>query len=177
MSLRSICTPYIICFALLLNFSETQAQQEGELDKRSGFKDIKLGQPLDSVRGVKLKKEFKEADNVNPSKLYEIEHPDYSMIGEIKVHKIEVKTYRDLVYEIKVTTEKDPRLMKAMESVYGPTTYDAKNIRYFWKSDKMILNYESISKKELLLEYRSFTVPKMMSDDKAKKIENIANDF
>ncbi len=153
------------------------AQTESELDKRSGFKDIKLGQPLDSLKGAKLKKEFKEGDNVNISKLYEIEHPDYSMIGEIKVHKIEAKTYRDLIYEIRVVTEKDPRLMKAMESVYGLATYDAKNIRYFWKSEKMILTYESISKKELQLEYKSFTVPKLMSEDKAKKIENIADDF
>jgi hypothetical protein len=151
--------------------------QENELDKRSGFKEIKLGQSIDSIQGVKLKKEFKEDGNVNISKLYEIEHPNYSMIGEIKVMKIEAKTYRDLIYEIRVFTEKDPRLMKALESVYGLATYDAKNIRYFWKSDKMILTYESKSKRELLLEYKSFTVPKLMSEDKEKKIENIADDF
>jgi hypothetical protein len=67
--------------------------------------------------------------------------------------------------------------MKAFESVYGLATYDAKNIRYFWKTEKMILTYESKSKKELLLEYKSFTVPKLMTEDKDKKIENIADDF
>jgi len=108
-------------------YQHSFAQTETELDKRNGFKDIKLGMSVDSVKGVKEKKEFKEKDNVHPSKLYDVEHPDYSTIGEIKVHKIEMKAYRNLIYEIRVTTEKDPRLMRAMENVYGPATYDAKN--------------------------------------------------
>lgn len=155
----------------------TFAQTETELDKRNGFKDIKLGMSVDSVKGVKEKKEFKEKDNVHPSKQYDVEHPDYSTIGEIKVHKIEMKAYRNLIYEILVTTEKDPRLMRAMENVYGPATYDAKNNNYFWKSDSMILTYESRSKRELQLEYRSYLIPKMMVEDRLKKIDNIADDF
>lgn len=173
--------PKIIClgffFFSLICALNVNAQSETELDKRNGFKDIKLGMLIDSVKGAKLKKEFKEGDNVNLSKLYAVEHPDYSTIGEIKVHKIEIKTYRDFIYEIKVETEKDPRLMKAMESIYGSATYDAKNNRYFWKSEQLILTYESQSKKELRLEYKSYLVPKMMSEDKAKKVENIADDF
>jgi hypothetical protein len=67
--------------------------------------------------------------------------------------------------------------MRAMENVYGPATYDAKNNNYFWKSESMILTYESKSKKELQLEYRSYLVPKMMVEDRLKKIDNIADDF
>jgi hypothetical protein len=126
---------------------------------------------------VREKKEFKEKDNVYPSKLYDVDHPDYATVGEIKVNKIELKAYRNLIYEIHVTTEKDPRLMRAMENVYGPATYDAKNNNYFWKSESMILTYESKSKKELQLEYRSYLVPKMMVEDRLKKIDNIADDF
>jgi hypothetical protein len=163
--------------AALACYQTTFAQSEPELDKRNGFKDIKLGMDVDSVRGVKEKKEFKEKDNVYPSKLYDVDHPDYAMIGEIKVNKIELKAYRNLIYEIHVTTEKDPRLMRAMENVYGPATYDAKNNNYFWKSESMILTYESKSKKELQLEYRSYLVPKMMVEDRLKKIDNIADDF
>jgi len=166
----------VIVTGLCLSYS-LSAQTESELDKRNGFKEIKLGMPIDSVKGTKLKKEFKEGDNVHLSKLYDVEHPDYASIGEIAVRKIEVKAYRDLIYEIQVITDKDPRLMRAMENVYGLSTYDAKNNRYFWKSDNLLLTYESKSKKELMLEYKSFIIPKMMSEDKAKKIENIADDF
>lgn len=173
------CNNYIrpITIFIILTCGLNLYAQESELDKRNGFKDIKLGMPVDSVKGTKLKKEFKEGDNVRLSKLYDVEDEQYNSIGEVKVHKIEIKTYRDLVYEIKVETEKDPRLMKAMESIYGQSTYDAKNNRYFWKSEQLILTYESISKKELLLEYKSFLVPKLMTEDKAKKVENIADDF
>jgi hypothetical protein len=175
-----IKTYYIVFFFLITTlacYQNTLAQSEAELDKRNGFKDIKLGMSVDSVQGVKEKKEFKEKDNVHPSKLWEVDHPDYTAIGEIKIHKIELKSYRSLIYEILVITEKDPRLMRAMENVYGSATYDAKNNNYFWKSESMILTYGSKSKRELQLEYRSFIVPKMMVEDRAKKIDNIADDF
>ena len=44
-------------------------QDLAELDRRNGFKDIKLGYPIDSVKGYKLQKEFKEKDEY-PAKLY-----------------------------------------------------------------------------------------------------------
>ena len=68
------------------------SQNLSELDRRNGFKDIKLGSPIDSVKGFKLKKEFKERDEY-PAKLYEVEHVDYEKIGEVKVYKVELKTY------------------------------------------------------------------------------------
>ena len=170
-----------LIFSLVFGFGCIQqysiAQENDALDERNGFKDIKLGMSVDSLKGGKIKKEFKEKGNVYPSLLYEVEHPDYQRIGEIKVLKIELKAYKDFIYEISVITEKDPRLMRALESVYGLATFDSKNNRYFWKSDQLILTYESRSKKELLLEYKSFIVPTMMKEDKEKKIENIADDF
>lgn len=148
-----------------------------ELDKRGGFKDIKLMLPVDSVNGTKLKKEFREKGNVHDSQLYEVEHPDYMTIGEIKVNKIELKTYKSYIYEITVLTEKDPRLMKAMENALGKASYDAKNVRYFWNGEKLGLTFESNGKNELKLVYKSLLMPKLMKEDKEKKIENISNDF
>lgn len=168
--------PLIFLYLFILSSSLT-AQDNPALNERNGFKDIKLGMSVDSLKGGKPKKEFKEKGNVYPSVLYEVSYPDYQQIGEIKVLHIELKAYRDIIYEISVATEKDPRLMKALESVYGLATYDSRNNRYFWKSDQLILTYESRSKKELLMEYRSLTVPLMMKEDKEKKIDNIADDF
>ncbi len=147
-----------------------------ELDKRHGFKDIRLGMHADSVLGGKLKKEIRE-QNEFPAKLYEVDHPSYDRIGEVKVKRIEMKAYKDSVYEISVIVDKDPRLMKALESVYGKADYDMKNETYFWKTENLILKFRSSGKNHLELLYTSFIIHRMMKDDKNRKVEEIANDF
>ncbi len=151
-------------------------QDTTELDKRNGFKDIKLGSSIDSINGIKLLKEFKEKDEFS-AKLFAVNHPDYEKIGEVKVNKVELKTYTNLIYEIKVVAQKDARLMKALESLYGKADYDIKNDTYFWKSDNMILKFQSQGKNKLELLYISYNLLKAMKDDKSKKVDDIANDF
>jgi hypothetical protein len=167
---------YIFSALLLLLASSTYAQNIQELEKRNGFKDIELGSMADSVKGSKVKKEFKEKD-LYPAKLYTVEHPDYEKIGEVRVKEIELKSYKDLIYEIKVLTDKDPRLMKALESLFGKAEYDMKNQLYFWKSDRIILKFKATGKNFLELEYSSPVVRNMMKDDKEQKVDDIANDL
>jgi hypothetical protein len=157
-------------------FTSSYGQDVSELERRNGFKGIKLGMIIDSVKGFKLKKEFKERDQF-PAKLYEVEHTDYETIGEVKVKEIELKTYKDLIYEISVTTEKDARLMKALESLYGKSDYDMKNETYFWKTDRLILKFKSEGKNKLQMLYVSYGIHKTMKEDKDKKVDDIANDF
>lgn len=152
------------------------SQNLSELEKRNGFKDIKLGTVIDSVKGYKLKKEFKEKDEY-PAKLFEVEHDDYKMVGEVKVHKIELKTYKDVIYEINVITDKDERLMKALESLYGKSDYDMKNKTYFWKAESLILKFKSEGKHRLQMLYISYGVHNKMKADKDQKVDDIANDF
>jgi hypothetical protein len=152
------------------------AQDVNELDKRYGFKDIKLEMNPDSVKGSKLVKEFKEKDEF-PAKLFSVEHENYSRIGEVKVREIQLKSYNDMIYEISVKTEKDPRLMKALESIYGSAEYDMKNETYFWKTDKLTLKFRSAGKNQIELLFSSFIVQKAMKEDKKKKVDDIANDF
>ena len=161
---------------ILLISIQSFSQDIAELDKRNGFKDIKLGSPIDSVTGYKLQKEFKEKDEF-PAKLYSVENPDYEKIGEVKVNKVELKTYNDLIYEIKVVAHKDSRLMKALESLYGKADYDIKNDTYFWKTENLILKFQSEGKNRLVLLYISYGLHRAMKDDKNKKVEDIANDF
>ena len=165
-----------ILVLVLFAFSNSFGQGLSELDKRSGFKDIRLATPVDSVKGSKLIKEFKERDEF-PAKLFEVENTDYEKIGEVKVHKVELKTYKDLIYEINVITDKDERLMKALESLYGKSEYDMKNETYFWKTDSLILKFKSQGKHRLQMLYVSYNVHKMMRGDKDKKVDDIANDF
>jgi hypothetical protein len=147
-----------------------------ELDRRNGFKDIKMVMPVDSVRGTRLKKEFNEKGN-HPARLYTIEDPAYERIGEVKVNRIEVKTYKGLIYEILVLTEKDPRLMKGMESALGKPVYNVRDESYTWGGKNLSLKFKAASKNELELLYWSYVVQKMMQEDKKKKIDDIADDF
>ena len=147
-----------------------------ELEKRNGFKDLKLGMLIDSVKGFKLKKEFKEAEKFD-AKLYSVENPAYATIGEVKINNVELKTYRDHVYQIHVVADKDPRLMKALESIYGIAEYDIKRETYFWKGQTLILKFRSFSRNQLEMIYTSFPVLKQMKDDQGKKVEDIENDF
>jgi hypothetical protein len=161
---------------LVSSSSYSFSQNLSELEKRNGFKDIKLGMQIDSIKGIKLKKEFKEKDEL-PAKLFEVEHDDYKRIGEVKIHKIELKTYKDLIYEINVITEKDERLMRALEALYGKSDYDMKNETYFWKTDSLILKFKSEGKQRLQMLYVSYLVHNMMKADKDQKVDDIANDF
>jgi hypothetical protein len=162
-------------FLATLSFATIQ-RDTTELERRNGFKDIKLGTIADSVKGVKFKKDIKERD-IFPAKLYSVDHPDYSKIGEVKVSRIELKAYNSLIYEISIVTDKDPRLMKALESIYGKAEYDIKNQIYFWKGEGITLKFKEHGKHHLELLYNSPTVMKMMKADKEKKVEDIANDF
>jgi hypothetical protein len=166
----------IVGFLLLAISTSCLSQDLAELDKRNGFKDIKLGDPIDSVIGFKLEKEFMEKEEY-PAKLYEVENPAYEKIGEVKVNKVMLKTYKDLIYEIRVITVKDPRLMKALELLYGRADYDLKNDAYFWKADNLILKFQSEGKNRLELLYISPGLHRTMKEDKNKKVDDIANDF
>lgn len=164
------------CLLLLVATTAYPQNDLTELDRRNGFKDIKMAYPIDSVRGVKFKKDFSEKGN-HPAKLYEVTDPSYLSIGEVKVNRIEVKTYKNHIYEILVITEKDTRLMKGMESALGKPVYDVRNDTYKWTGKNLSLTFKPVSKNELELLYTSYVVHKMMKDDKKKKIDDIADDF
>lgn len=165
---------FFSCFATLVCLSAFA--QQSELSKRNGFKDIKLGSPVDSIRGIKYKKDFQEK-NEFPASLYEVNHPDYKRIGEVAIKKLELKSYKGLIYQIDVITEKDTRLMKGMEQLYGKPKYILPTDSYNWTSDSLSLTFKDHTKKEIRLTYRSYPVLKMMLADKGKKIEDIADDF
>ena len=167
----------ISCLVMLLVLSPgLSAQDTAELDRRNGFKDIKLGTPVDSIQGVLFKKDIKEK-NEFPAKLYEVDNESYMAIGEVKVRRIELKAYKDLIYEIVVITNKDTRLMKGMVKSFGEPKYILTTDSYNWLTENLSLTFKDHSKHEIRLTYRCYPVLKMMLVDKGKKIEDIAEDF
>lgn len=168
---------YTLLLFILGTTLPATSQDIAELERRKGFKDLKLELYIDSVKGeIKLKKEFKEQGEF-PAKLYSVENPAYASIGEIPVDKIEIKTYKDLVYQIHVITDKDPRLMKALQSIYGLADYDMKRETYFWKGQTLILKFKAVSRNQLEMIYTSYPILAMMKEDKGKKVDDIADDF
>jgi hypothetical protein len=165
-----------ITIILLSISSVTFAQDTAELARRNGFKDIKLGHHIDSVKGTSFKKDIKEK-NEFPTKLYSVDNPEYKSIGEVKVKKLELKTYKDLIYEIDVTTDKDPRLMKGMVKSFGEPKYIIVSDTYNWITDSLSLTFKNHSKNEIRLTYRCYPVLKMMRVDKGRKVDDIAEDF
>ena len=166
---------YFLAFFIFL-VASVQAQDLAELSRRNGFKDIRLGISIDSIKGTKFRKDIKEK-NEFPAKLYEVENDDYKSIGEVSVKNIEVKTYKDLIYEIRVITEKDTRLMKAMIKAFGDPKYIIPTDTYNWVTENLSLTFKNYNKKEILLTYRCYPVLKMMLVDKGKKVETISEDF
>jgi hypothetical protein len=167
---------HFLVVALFISSTFAYAQDLAELDRRKGFKDLKLGTRIDSIKTASFKKDTKEK-NEFPVKLYTVDDDGYKSIGDVKVKKVEVKTYKDLVYEILVTTTKDSRLMKGMERSFGKPIYILTSDTYNWKTDTLSLTFKDHSKNELLLTYRYYPVLKMMRIDKGKKIDEIATDF
>ena len=166
---------FLITLAFIMQLT-CHAQEDSELAKRNGFKNIQLGMSVDSVVGIKFKKDAKEK-NEYPVQLYEVDNPDYKRIGEVKVKALELKTYKGLIYQIDVITNKDTRLMKGMERLYGKPIYILPTDSYNWTADSLSLTFKDHSKKEIKLSYRSYPVLKMMRVDKGKKIDDIADDF
>lgn len=170
--------PFLLSLILTLSLpvlAQPKQQDSAELEKRNGFKSIKLNQHIDSVKGSELKKEFLEK-NEFPARLYVVKNDFLGSIGEVKIKSIELKTYKDLVYEIEVITEKDPRLMQGMEKALGEAVYNIQTDAYHWRAPSLSLTFFGHKNWNKLL-YKSYVVIKMMHADRGKKIETIAEDF
>lgn len=165
----------IISFLLIVINTGLWAQNPYELDRRNGFKDIKLGSSIDSVKGVVFKKDIME-QKMFPAKIYETKHADYKSIGEVTVKKIELKTYKGLIYEIHVFLPKDQRVMQGLEKSYGEATFSVRLHAYYWKAESLSLVFKGDGKK-IHLTYKSAPMLKMMHEDKNKKVNEVAEEF
>ena len=85
-------------------------------------------------------------------------------------------TYKNMIYKIVVTTDKDPRVMQALEKSFGKSVYVVRTSTYNWKAEKLSLTFTA-HRNSIELIYRSYPVFKMMNEDKGKKVNAIAEDF
>jgi hypothetical protein len=165
----------IIGLVFLLSLSSF-AQDTNELERRKGFKDIKLESKISEIVGAEYKKDLKEKGEY-PVKLYRVSNQEYESIGGIRVRSLELKVYNEKIYEIIVITDKDPRLMKSLEEAFGQASYNVRSDTYTWLAESLSLAFTSKSKKELELIYRSANIIKEMASDKKEDIKKMSSDF
>jgi hypothetical protein len=170
--MKQTLTFFLVILVSVITFAQHHSD---ELEKRHGFKAIKLAQHIDSVLGAEFKKEFMEKEEF-PAKLYAVKAEFLGSVGEIKVKDIQLKTYKDLIYDIEVTTDKDPRLMQGMEKALGKATFNIRTNAYHWRAKNLSLKFVG-NKSTITLHYVSYIVHKMMRIDAGKKVDDIAEDF
>ena len=156
--------------------AQTQEPDSEELERRNGFKTIKLNYPVDSVNGAAFKSDLIEKGGF-PVKVYAVTGEEFKTIGEVKIERIQLKTYKGLVYEIIVITEKNPNLMKAFSKALGKPSFSIRTNLYSWRSKSVVLYFEPTGKDNLKLTYKSYPVFQKMAEDKGRKVDDVMNDF
>lgn len=166
----------LIFFFVLITSGLSYAQSVEELDKRNGFKDIKMTQSIIEHEGLEFKKEIESA--IFPRAYqYVAKKGVYEDIGGIKIFDLEVNTYDSAIYEIRVITEKNPNLYKALKRTFGEPEYDYRGNKYYWKTDRLRLSYDSHSKNKIEMVYFSYLMTERLKADKEQVVEEIVDDF
>ncbi len=153
------------------------AQGVEELEKRNGFKDIKLTSVVTEYEGLELKKEAVEDETFPNTTVYTPKKGYYETIGSLKIYDLEVYAYKDSIYQIKVITEKDPNLYKGMKKLFGEPEYGYRNEVYYWASPRLKLQYGSYSKNKIEMVYFSYLMVEKRKQEKKQVVEEIADDF
>ncbi len=151
-------------------------QDVSELDKRNGFKDIKLNTSVFDYTGLEYKKDIKD-DLFPEAKIFVPVKGNYENIGSLKIYSLEVKTYRDSVFQIVVVTDKDPNLYKGLKAAFGEPEYHYRAGFYHWTTKRLRLSYTPYQKDKIEMKYESFLMRNKLKEDKQQVVEEIVSDF
>jgi hypothetical protein len=150
------------------------SQISHELDKRNGFKDLKILTSVSGYPGL----EYWKADKTKPEhSIYKAKKGSYDKIGNVDVFKVTVYTYRDLIFKIEVITVKDETLFHSLEKAYGKIKSSMAATYSYWEGEKVRLNYETEGSKKIKLTYVSKQIKQMIALDKKKAVESLSTEF
>ena len=159
---------------LFLAVSISCFSQSQELDKRNGFKDIKILTSISPYPGLEYWKEDKsKAEHA----IYKAKKDSYTKIGDVDIYKVTVYTYRDLIFKIEVITAQDEDLFHSLEKAYGKIKSSMAASYSYWEGEKVRLNYETIGSKKIKLTYLSKQIKQMIALDKKKAVESLSTEF
>jgi len=161
-------------FSILLTASFFVQAQNNELDKRNGFKEIKLLSNASDYEGLK----FEKNDSEEFKAIYSKKSGYFESIGDIEIKDLKVYTYNDLIYRIEIFAEKDPRLFKGLEKAFGEAKYSVVSNDYVWQGENVKLSFASHQKgKMVVMNYSTYLIKNIIKQDKNKTIEDLSADF
>ena len=165
----------ILISLFFLGFSISGSGQfSEELDKRNGFKDIKLLTDVKSYTGLAYWKNDKSKPD---HAIYRKTKGSYEKIGEVEIYSITVYTYRDLIFKIEVITTKEEKLFRSLEKAYGKINSSLAASYSYWEGEKVRLNYETVGSKKIKLTYTSKQIKQMIALDKKKAVDSVSSEF
>lgn len=169
---------YTIKLFLAIFFVHTMVpgHTQNSLEEKKGFQDIKLGSDITKYEGLQYKKDLKDKE-IPESKLYVAKGGFYKNVGDIRIYKLEVKSFQDTIFEINILAEKNPDFYRALEKNFGKGNYSIKTNAYEWNSKSVKLLYQSHNKKKVQLTYYYRPIKKIVKEAQKEDIEDIADDF
>ena len=164
----------IVVTILLLVGSFSMYAQNNELDERNGFKNIKLLSKATDYPELKFEKQQAEQFKA----LY-VRKPGYmESIGEIQIRDLKVYTYKDLIYQIDIITNKEPELFKGLEAAFGKAKFSVVGNEYLWQGNKVKLTFSSIKGgKKTMMTYSTGEIKDIIKQDEQAEIKQLSEDF
>jgi hypothetical protein len=163
----------LILLVVLVGF-DSVAQSVIELDKRNGFKDIKLLSDVTSYKGLEFSKPLKN----NPGhSIYKAVKGHYESIGNIHIHKLVVYAYKNQIYQINITTNKEEKLFRSLEKAFGKINTSIVTPYPYWDGENVKLIYIVNGAKKLTLSYQSKKIKQIIARDKKKAVDNLSTEF
>ena len=163
--------------SVILFTSSLFAQNLEELERKHGFQDIILDSEVSNHKNLIYKKSIKIKKSEQPILLYERIKGSYQNIGDVSIRNLEVKAFLGKIIEIRILTEKDTDIMKALKKLYGEPYFSVRSNAWEWQSASVLLSLRSTGKNKLELVYASRKLNRYIQDHKDKGIENISTDF
>ena len=165
----------ILITLLFLGFSLSGfGQFSEELDKRNGFKDLKILTDVASYPGLEYWKDDKDKPN---HAIYKAVKGRYENIGDVEIYKITVYAYRNQIFKIEVITANNEKLYRSLEKAYGKINSSIAASYSFWDGEKVRLNYETLGAKKIKLTYLSKQIKQMIALDKKKAVDSLSSEF
>ena len=164
----------IFLLVLVISPGLLLAQNSQELDNRNGFQDIEL--LTDISTKVELE-HWKPQKDKPRHDLYRPAKGAYESIGNVRIYKLIVYTYRNLAYKIEIITQKDEQLFRSLEKAFGKIKYSMGSQISYWEGENVRLTYESLSKSKIKLTYSAKGINQIIAADKKKAIDSLSSEF
>ena len=151
-------------------------QEMAELDRRGGFKDIKLMSDVESYADLEFKKNYKDG-RYPGAKLYKRKKGTYGSVGILEVYDLEVKSYKGQIYEIVVVVQKSMGMYRGLVNAFGEPKHSHRTNKNYWHTKDIRLNYHINNKDRIVLEYYSLAMEEVRKKEQKERLQELVDDF